>query len=271
MLEFLNLEIKKLSFIGKKYKNIKGKIKEEINGIAKMLQIITSKIDKKKYENFIKKYKIKVKSNEISDYLKNLVDFIMPKRNNLINYSDSEEIEEGEENKEESEDPFDRCKKFKEKESELRKNIKELFEKDQKFIRYISFYLSGKLGTFIEENEDKFKGKLNSLKKKLNEKYLLYLKLNQIHKIIATFKLYRFDIKNDFDAYVLNNQEFIPNKKKKIENGKEVILDITNFDYFIKRTKEYLGNINDKVELLGEEPNQFIFNLFLEKIGLNWS
>ena len=203
----------------------------------------------------------------------------MPKRKNLINYSDSEENEEkeeengekGEEEEEEKEDPFDRLEIFEKKESELRNKIKELFEKDQKFISYIPFYLWGKLGSFIKENKEKFKNKLNFLKDKMKKKNLLYLKLNKIQKIISTFKLYNFDIKNDFEEFILNNEEFLPNKKIKTEEGKEANLGIKNFQYFIEKIKEYLGNINDKVELTEEKPNQFVFNLFLEKIGLNWS
>ena len=280
LLAFLNIEIKKLSSIGTKYRKIKKKIEEETDGLSGMLQNVILKSDNKKYDDFIKKYKIKVNLNPISDYLKNLVEYSMPKRKNLINYSDSEENEEKEqesgekgeeEEEEEREDPFDRLKIFEKKESELRNNIKELFEKDQKFISYIPFYLWGKLSSFIEENEEKFKNKLNLLKDKITKKNLLYLKLNKIQKIISTFKLYNFDIKNDFEEFILNNEEFLPNKKIKTEEGKEANLGIKNFQYFIEKIKEYLGNINDKVELTEEKPNQFVFNLFLEKIGLNWS
>lgn len=280
LLKFLNLEINKLSIIGTKFQKIKNKIEGETDGISEMLQNVILNSDKKKYDNFIKKYKIKVNLNPISDYLNNLVKYAMPKRKKLIYYSDSEENEENEEEndakveeekEDEREDPFDRRKKFEKKESELRNKIKELFEKDKKFISYIPFYLWGKLGSFIEENEEIFKNKLNFLQKKITEKNLLCLKLNKIHNIISAFKLYNFDIKNNFEEFILDNEEILPNKKIKTEEGNEANPGITSFKYFIENIKKYMGDINDKVELTGEEPNQFILNLFLEKIGLIWS
>ena len=195
----------------------------------------------------------------------------MPRRNNfLINNLDSEENKENiEEEEEESEDFFDVRKKLEEKEKELRNNLKELFEKDRKFIEYIPIYLWGKLEIYIKENENKIKNQISLLKKKLKQKNLLYLKLIKIQKIISTFKLYSFDIKKDFENFVLKNQEFLPKKKSKQEKGNEVVQSISNFEYFINKIKEYAGNTEDTVELSGEEPNQFVFNLFLEKIGLN--
>ena len=66
-------------------------------------------------------------------------------------------------------------------------------------------------------------------------------------------------------------KKFFQKKKLCSKNEKEVNAGITNFDVFAKTLKGYIGSINEKVEITGEEPSQFVLKLFLEKIGLSWS
>ena len=56
-------------------------------------------------------------------------------------------------------------------------------------------------------------------------------------------------------------------EKQKREN-EGIDVSLRNFNIFIKRLKAYIGDTNESVELLGQEPGQLVFNLFLEKIGL---
>lgn len=58
-------------------------------------------------------------------------------------------------------------------------------------------------------------------------------------------------------------------KKKKISETEAEKQDITDINYFIKRLKEYIGNTNENVEITKEEPGEYVFKLFLEKIGFN--
>ena len=56
---------------------------------------------------------------------------------------------------------------------------------------------------------------------------------------------------------------------KKFEN-KTKDVGIITFNYFKEKIKTYIGDINDKVEITGEEPSQFVLKLFLKKIGFTW-
>ena len=112
---------------------------------------------------------------------------------------------------------------------------------------------------------------LNSLRDKILEKNLLCLKLKQIKNIISTLKLYNFDIKTHFKEFAENYIEELTQKKKK--EGENVTSEkgIKNFNTFISKLKEYIGDLNEKVKITEKEPGEYILQLFLEKIGLNWS
>ena len=128
-----------------------------------------------------------------------------------------------------------------------------------------------KLQIYLEENKSKILKYLKSIKDKINNQNLLFLKLQEIKKIISTYELYNFDIKANFKEFADKYEFKLPKKKQKVEDNKSNVKDITNIEIFIKSLKNYLGDLNEKVELLDEEPGQFIFQLFLKKIGLSWS
>ena len=112
---------------------------------------------------------------------------------------------------------------------------------------------------------------LNSLRDKILEKNLLCLKLKQIKNIISTLKLYNFDIKTHFKEFSENYIEELPQKKKKERENATSERGIKNFNTFISKLKEYIGDLNEKVKITEKEPGEYILQLFLEKIGLNWS
>ena len=67
------------------------------------------------------------------------------------------------------------------------------------------------------------------------------------------------------------NYEILPKKKLKTGEGKSSVAGITNFNAFVNKIKEYIGDAKENVEISGKEPSQFILQLFLKKVGLNWS
>ena len=153
----------------------------------------------------------------------------------------------------------------------MRKDINILFEKDPKFIDYIHIYLWRRIQIYLEEKQDEFKRDLKSIKNKINNYNLLLLKLEEIRKIIFSYKLYNFDIKAHFKEFSDNYEIIQPIKKKKVSEKEIVKQNITDFQIFQQKLKNYLGNIDENIELFYEEPGQFVFQLFLEKIGLIWS
>ena len=219
-----------------------------------MLKNIESRIDKEKYDKFIKKYKIKVNSNSIFNYLNNLIEYTMLRRKNVDNNNMEIEMEEDEK----SETAFEASDKYVEKEKELRKDINELFEKDPKFINYIHIYLWGNLELYFQKNKKRFNGILNNYEEQMEKKELLYLKLKEIEKIIYTYKLYNFDIKFHFEKFAHNYEE-----------NTNIIQD---YKCFIQSLKDFIGKKNQNVEILGiePEPGKFVYKLFLNKIGLIW-
>ena len=111
---------------------------------------------------------------------------------------------------------------------------------------------------------------IQSMIEKIENKYLLYLKLKKMKNIFNELKKYRFNIQEYFNNFVAEHcKEYLPIKKKKISENVVEEQVITNFDYFIKRLKEYICDINENVELTEDEPGEFVLKLFLEKIGFN--
>ena len=153
----------------------------------------------------------------------------------------------------------------------MEKKITELFEKDPKFITYIRNYLKIELKKYFEKNSKKLKDSLIELKYNFEQKSLFYLKLEKLKEIIFLVKLYKFDIKTHFKDFVEENYEILPKKKLKRGEGKSSVAGITNFNVFINKIKEYIGDVKENVEISGKEPSQFILQLFLKKVGLNWS
>ena len=58
-------------------------------------------------------------------------------------------------------------------------------------------------------------------------------------------------------------------KKKKLDENFAEELVITNFNFFTKKLNEYIGDVNEIVELTEDEPGEFVLKLFLKKIGFN--
>ena len=161
-------------------------------------------------------------------------------------------------------------KKFKQNEKELIKNIIELFDKDPKFIDYISNYVWQSLVDYINNNEASFKKQFHFLEKNINEKNILYLKLDEIKNVILSFKLYNFGIAKDFANFVDNYEEILATKKIKKAENKEIAKGITNYKNFIEKLKYYIKELDEKVIIAQDEPSQFIFKLFLKKIGYDF-
>ena len=252
-----------------KYKKSLDKLPE------KLINIIDAsyfEIDEERYKKFINKYGIKKNSKEIFEYLGNIIEYIIPHKI----------IEENEDEEKKNEiDSINNCKKreaynidiqrkYLKREEELRNNILDLFEKDPKFITYFTNYYWIKLNNYVQDNKKIFMDKIQSMIEKIENKYLLYLKLKKMKNIFNELKKYRFNIQEYFNDFVAEQfKEYLPNKKKKISEKVVEEQVITNYNYFIKRLKEYICDINEKVELTEDEPEEFVLKLFLEKIGFN--
>ena len=263
LLTFLNLKLTQLSQIKEKYDNIKKKIKIYSKRVNSLKKFIKEESDEATYEKFINKYGIKVNKNQIFEYLNYLVNYIIPlSPENEEDYLDEEKFVSELEKEEEKE------KKFKKKEKELRNNLNELFDKDPKFINYISYYLWQSLVNYINNNEPAFKKEFLLLEKNIFEKNI-FLKLEEIENVILAFKLYNFNIEEDFEKFAKNYEETLPTKKIKKTENETVIDGIINYITFIEKLKHYIKDIDEKVIITNEEPAQFILNLFLEKIGLD--
>ena len=186
LLSFLNIKLKNLSTVKDKYQNIKDNLNQFQNEFAQSMKFINFQKDEIKYNKFINKYQIKINSKEIFDYLDNIVNYI------ILNDKDNKKkiiSEDYEYNKDKKSVFIDIYQKYEDKEKELRKNVIELFEKDPKFIAYLSNYFWIKLSKYIEANKMNLTNELNSLRDKILEKNLLCLKLKQIKNIISTLKL----------------------------------------------------------------------------------
>ena len=133
---FLNLKLIQLSQIKEKYDNIKKKIKIYSKRINSLKKFISEESDEATYEKFINKYGIKVNKNQIFEYLNYLVNYIIP-----LSPENEEDSLDDEKFVSELEKEEEKEKKFTKKEKELRNNLNELFDKDPKFINYISNYL----------------------------------------------------------------------------------------------------------------------------------
>ena len=154
LLKFLDLKLETLEERNEKYFEFNDKINQYLYKISNIVdKIVSENEDEEKYAKFINKYEIKINNKAIFDYLDNLVEYAMPKfgkknSNKLIKIDFDE-----------------RKKKYMDKEKELRKGIKSLFEKDQKFINYIPIYIWNKVIKYIKDDNADFKQKKKKLKK----------------------------------------------------------------------------------------------------------
>jgi len=73
LLSFLNLKLNKLSEIKDNYKKMKGNLDIQIKRIQNLIEVEADKKYYNKYIKFIYKYKIKVNSNKIFEYLNNIL------------------------------------------------------------------------------------------------------------------------------------------------------------------------------------------------------
>ena len=71
-------------------------------------------------------------------------------------------------------------------------------------------------------------------------------------------------------VFISKYEELLPKKRKKIGQNDGTQIGIKDLNTFIIKIKDYLGNANEGVKITAEEPGQFVFNLFLKKIGLTW-
>ena len=280
LLTFLDIKHKNLCDIEHEYKNYKKSLDKLSKKLITIMGISKNKINEKKYNKFINKYNIKINSKEIFEYLDNMIEYIMPTKiveeNEKEKKSDSDSDNDGkgdegnDDYKKKENYPFNFYEKFEKKEENLRNNILELFEKDQKFISYFPNYYWTKLNNYFNEIKENFMKNIESMLGKIKMKFLLYLKLQKLKDIIDKLKIYHFDIQQYFKTFADNYDcENHPIKKKKISAIEAEKQDITNMNYFIKRLKEYIGDVNENVEITKGEPGEFVFKLFLEKIGFN--
>ena len=273
LLSLIDVKYDKLCDIKKEYesyKEILDKLPEKLN---KIMCVSKFKINEKKYQKFINKYSIKTNSKKIFEYLDNMIEYIMP-----VKKLDGNEEEE--KNKNDSINNYNKrdkytiniVEKYEKKEEELRSNIIELFNKDKKFISYFSNYYWIKLNNYVKKNKEIFMNKIQSLIEKKENEYLLFLKLKKMKNIFNELKMCHFIIDKYFKNFVdKQSKEYIPSKKKKIDENVVEEQVITNFNFFIKKLKEYIGDVNEKVELTEDEPGEFVLKLFLKKIGFNIS
>ena len=274
LLSLLDVKGDKLSDIKKKYKKYKKILNTLPEKIEKIMCVSNYEISEEKYQKFINKYSIKTNSKEIFEYLDNIIEYIMPTKIIDENEEEEEKDETDSINNYQKRDKFtiDLYEKYEKKEEELRANVIELFKKDQKFITYFSNYYWIKLNNYVKENKAIFMDKIQTMIKKIKNKYLLFLKLKKIKNFLNELKIYHFNIQEYFKNFVDKySKEYIPSKKKKISKNIVEEQVITNFNFFLQRLKEYISDINETVELTDDEPEEFVFKLFLEKIGFNIS
>ena len=268
LLTFLNIKISKLSDIKNDYIKMKNTIMTKVRMTQSFLNSLGDESDEEKNEKFLKKYKIKVNSEAIFEYLDFIFHYIYCKMEEEMPYDSDNNLDDYK--------PvalLDIAKIFKDKEEKMRNKIIDLFQKDKKFINYIINYLNTEFKKFFEEGLKEFNDNLYKLEKEIMEKNLLYLKSEKIREIIFSLKLYNFDIETHYNDYVLKITKNSSSKKylKINENEKKIVGGIENFDNFIATLKKYIGDTKEQVEIIGKEPSQFVFNLFLQKIGLNWA
>ena len=268
LLTFLNINITKLDDIKNNYIKMNNNLVNKVRMTQNYLNSTDNESSEEKSEKFIKKYSINVNYKAIFEYLGLIFRYIYCKMEEEIPYEPENNL-----GKYKPIALLDIANIFKDKEEEKRNEIIDLFQKDKKFINYITNYLYTEFKKFFEKSLEEFRCNLAELETRTAENNLLYLKTEKIREIISSLKLYNFDIKTHYDNYVLKNRDNLPPKKvKKIdEKKKKVVEGIENFDNFINTLKEYIGDTKEQVEIIGREPSQFVFNLFLQKIGLNWA
>ena len=271
LLTLIDVKYDKLCDIKKEYETYKEILDKLLEKLNQIMCFSKFEINEKKYQKFINKYSIKTNSQKIFEYLDNMIDYIMLNQKLVGN-------EEEEKNKNDSFNNYKKrdkysiniVEKYEKKEEELRSNVIELFNKDAKFITYFSNYFWIKLNNYIKKNKEIFMNKIQSLIEKIENEYLLFLKLEKVKNIFNELKINHFNIEKYFKNFVdKQSKEYIPSKKKKIDENVVEEQVITNFNYFIKKVNEYIGNINEKVELTDDEPGEFVLKLFLKKIGFN--
>ena len=276
LLSFIDVEFKKFpEDMKKKYKKVK-KIFDNIPNIFNRITMMSEyEINEEKYTKFINKYKIKKNSEKIFEYVDNIVEYIMPFK--LIDDENDEDNNESDEEDSlnnlniKNKNIFNSDEKYIEREKTLRNNVKALFENDPKFITYISNYFWMKLRNYIKENQQILNNKIKLMIKNIKLKYRLFLKLEKMKEIFSELQLYNFDIKEHFKNFANDYDENLPKKFIKTSEFEKDEKVITNFNYFIKKLKEYISDVNEEVIITEEEPGQFVFKLFLQKIGFNLS
>ena len=276
LLSFLNIKRKKLGDINYKYKDFKKKIESLSSQVFEIIDLIKLEDDSDKYDNFIKKLEIKKDYKKIIEYLDNILYLIIP---NYYEQNVNKKKEIGkklakdldndvEEEEEENEDDYEtRKKKFLEKEESIREKIKPLLNYEPKFMNNIEIYLKHHLNIYIEElnveNEKRIKKALETLK----AQKLTFYKLEKIMNFIQELKLYKFDFKSNFKEFI-ETKEF-PKKIQALEINKSKIIK-PSYEDFINKIKNYIGNKEEKIDLLSEEPYDFIFRIFKAKAGFDF-
>ena len=271
LLTLIDAKNDKLCDIKKEYDSYKEILNKLTEKLDKIMYVSKFEINEKKYQKFINKYSIKTNSKTIFEYLDNIIEFIIPiekydgneeegktKNDSINNYKKREKY------------TINIVEKYEKKEEKLRNNIIELFNKDNKFITYFSNYYWIKLNNYIEKNKNIFMNKIQSLIEKIDNEYILFLKLEKMKNIFNELKVYHFNIEKYFKNFADKQcKEYIPSKKKKLDENFAEEQVITNFNFFTKKLNEYIGDVNEIVELTEDEPGEFVLKLFLKKIGFN--
>ena len=239
-----------------------------MNKICILSKKIEEENDNNKYNQFIKKYEIKKDYDIIIGYLNNLVTYILPDSNNQKNNTK----EKKESDDEEEVDTYENEKKRKEEilnnEKILRNSIQLLFNKEEKFMEYIEIYLKYHFNKYINESKNNIEEKIKKKINKLKTQKLIYYKLEKIIEIINELKLFKFNIKDNFENFIEENYLLYPRKVQALEKKKAKTIKLS-FEDFIKKIKIYIGNNADLIDIYSEEPNDYIFRLFRYKIGLD--
>ena len=270
LLSFLNIKRKELKQINEEYEAIKKEMEIKEAKISNIIKNIKYGNNLDKYNKFVKKYEIKDDYNKIISYLNLLANYSIPnfdrtnkKKKDKVDNEDDEEDEE--EKEEEYEKEINREKTFMLDEENLRNEIEYLFQ-EPKIIEYIEIYLKNKLNDYANCKSKQFIDNINQGIKDIKSLRLKYIKLEKIVEAINELKLFTFNFKEHFDDFIEENKDRIKKKKKLLENNVSEIVEFS-FSYFVDKVRAYVGDIDEKVEILSEEPDDFIFRLFLYKIG----
>ena len=271
ILSFLKIKKKNLGEIKEKYEKFEREMEVKLNKIIKLVKTIDSEDNKIKFKKFLQKYEIKNGFNKIKEYFDVLIKISMPdmasKEKN--NENDNNDGDEDEDEEDLFQKQMDKETNLIKEEEKLRSEINVIFENEPKFLKYIEIYLNNYLSDHINNKKNQFSENIKKIIGNINSLKLTYYKLGKIVEVIDELKANQLNIREHFKNFIEINKNSLTKKKMKLGEDKEKVIEFT-FDMFVEKLKHFIGNIEEKVDYFSQEPDEFMFRLFIFKIGLNF-